>query len=116
LDPAQRQRHEARHLDAFDTWMFEADEPLASLAALRNTLAELPTEVIRAKGLVAVADSGRPVRFHLVGRMLANRFVDAWPEDWTPGTSRIAVLGAAGTLDPDALHAAFSALLHPAHV
>ncbi|MEM0962375.1 MAG: GTP-binding protein [Bacteroidota bacterium] len=115
LDPAMRQRDEARHLDAFDTWTFETNEPFASVATLRRTLAELPTEVVRAKGLVAVAQSARPVRFHLVGRMLANRSTDDWPDDWTPGTSRIAVLGAAGTLDDDALDDAFRTALAPAH-
>ncbi|MEM1117857.1 MAG: GTP-binding protein [Bacteroidota bacterium] len=116
LDPAARERPEARHLDAFDTWTFETDAPFASVASLRRTLAGLPTEVVRAKGLVAIAGSARPVRFHLVGRMLSNRSLDAWPEDWTPGASRIAVLGAAGTLDTDALDATFHAALAPAHV
>lgn len=111
LDPAARNRPVARHLDTFDTWTFEAAEPLASLAALRRTLAELPAEVVRAKGLVAVAESKRPVRFHLVGRMLATRFEDALPPDWTPGTSRLAVLGAASTLDFTALHHAFYPLV-----
>ncbi|MEM8599106.1 MAG: GTP-binding protein [Bacteroidota bacterium] len=111
LDPAARARPVARHLDTFDTWTFEADRPLRSLAALRRTLADLPTEVVRAKGLVAVADSKRPARFHLVGRMLATRLADEWPPDWPTGTSRLAVLGAAGTLDDDALHDAFHALV-----
>lgn len=111
LDAAARQRPQARHLDTFDTWTFEAEGPLASVAALRRALAELPTEVVRAKGLVAVTDSARPLRFHLVGRMLATRLADDWPEGWTPGTGRVAVLGAAGTLDDDALDSAFSDLL-----
>ncbi|MEO0557193.1 MAG: CobW family GTP-binding protein [Bacteroidota bacterium] len=115
LDPAARDRPVARHLDAFDTWTFESEVPFESVAAFRRTLADLPTEVVRAKGLVAVADSTRPLRFHLVGRMLSNRFVDDWPADWTPGTSRVAVLGAAGTLDLDALNAAFHVALAPAH-
>ncbi|MEM6327495.1 MAG: GTP-binding protein [Bacteroidota bacterium] len=115
LDPAARDRPEARHLDAFDTWTFETDEPFASVASLRRTLADLPTEVVRAKGLVAVADSNRPLRFHLVGRMLANRFADEWPADWPPGTGRVAVLGAAGTLDNDALEDAFRSLLPVPH-
>lgn len=115
LDPAARDRPVARHLDAFDTWTFEAEVPLASLATLRRTLADLPTEVVRAKGLMAVADSRHPVRFHLVGRMLTTRFEEAWPPDWPPGTSRLAVLGTAGTLDPDALHDAFHSLLPHNH-
>ena len=116
LDSAARERPEARHLDAFDTWTFESDTPIASVATLRRTLADLPTEVVRAKGLVAVsrevgAASTRPVRFHLVGRMLSNRSLDEWPAGWTPGASRVAVLGASGTLDAEALDAAFRSAL-----
>jgi len=112
LNPAARDRPVAKHLDAFDTWVFESDAPFASLSALRRTIADLPTDVIRAKGIVAIADSPKPVRFHLVGRSLATRFVDAWPSDWAPQAhSRLAVLGVAGTLSPTQLDARFNAAL-----
>ncbi|MFN3596439.1 MAG: CobW family GTP-binding protein [Rubricoccaceae bacterium] len=118
LDPAARRRPVARHADLFQTWTFETDMPFASLATLRRTLADLPTDVVRAKGLVRVADSTRAVRFHLAGRSLATRFLDA-PAPGAPasdaasdGRSRLAVLGL--TLDPPALDAAFrAALAHP---
>ena len=112
LDPAARDRPETRHLDAFDTWVFETDIPFTSLAELRRILADLPHEVIRAKGLVSVADSKHPVRFHLVGRILATRFVDTWPAAWpTPPRSRLAVLGAADSLDAATLDAHLNAAL-----
>ncbi|MEM1094095.1 MAG: GTP-binding protein [Bacteroidota bacterium] len=110
LDPAARDRPVAQHLDAFDTWVFESDTPFVSLNGLRRTIAALPTDVIRAKGIVAVADSPKPVRFHLVGRSLATRFVEAWPDDWEGSVrSRLAVLGVAGTLSPAQLDARFNA-------
>lgn len=113
LDPQARTRPVARHLDAFDTWVFETDVPFASVAALRRALADLPQAVVRAKGLVAVAESERPVRFHLVGRNLSTRFEAAWPADW-PSTSqsRLALLGAVGTLSPAALDAHFTTILY----
>ncbi|MEM1128802.1 MAG: GTP-binding protein [Bacteroidota bacterium] len=112
LDPAARDRAEARHLDAFDTWMFETEAPFASLARLRRTLSDLPREVIRAKGLVQVADSTRPIRFHLVGGTVTTRFVDTWPPAWpTLQRSRVAMLGAANTLDKQALHTHVEAAL-----
>lgn len=113
LDPQARARPVARHLDAFDTWVFEADAPFSSVAALRRALADLPPAVVRAKGLVAVAESRRPVRFHLVGRNLSTRFEAEWPADW-PSTSRsrLALLGAVGTLTPAALDAHFNTVLY----
>ena len=89
------------HAAAFSTWTYETDQPL-SLAALRSAAARLPANIYRAKGIIYAADAHqRRAVLQLVGRRVDISLAEGWGGR-TPRT-QIVVIGAAGTLNEEAL-------------
>jgi G3E family GTPase len=93
---AEHHGHEHDHGLAYSTWCFRSDTPL-SPRKLRRALQQLPPEVFRIKGIVALGN--RPddrIVLQVVGRR-AELYVDgAWGTD-SPH-SEIVVIGRAGSL------------------
>lgn len=98
-------RHSDEHADRFATWSFAEGRPLDG-RALRAALAALPPFVLRAKGIVTLADApGEQFVLQLVGRrrsLLPQRM--AVPAE----SSVIDCIGLADELDPRALDALFA--------
>jgi G3E family GTPase len=94
------------HADRFATWSFAEDRPLDG-HALRAALAALPPSVLRAKGIVTLAEAPDE-RFvlQLVGR---RHSLLPQPTVVPAGGSVIVCIGLAGELDPRALDALFAA-------
>ncbi|OEO24831.1 cobalamin synthesis protein P47K [Pseudomonas sp. J237] len=93
------------HAALFASWSWRSDKPL-SLKALRQTLASLPADIYRAKGvcnLVEVAD--KRCVLHLVGSRTEIKPHDTWRG--TSPYSEFIVIGAHGAIDPANLQAAF---------
>jgi G3E family GTPase len=88
----------------FESWSYESDTPL-SLDALRDTIKRLPGSVFRCKGIVHSSEDSTPFVVQAVGRR--STFTPASPEVSVDGTSRIVVIGAAGTLEDADLQAQF---------
>ncbi|MFA9564372.1 MAG: GTP-binding protein [Acidimicrobiales bacterium] len=80
----------------FESWSYESDAPL-SLDALRDTIKRLPGSVFRCKGIVHTAEDASPFVIQSVGRR--STFAPAPDVDPSDRTSRIVIIGAAGTLD-----------------
>jgi G3E family GTPase len=86
----------AHHEHGFESWSYETDAPL-SLDALRDTIKRLPGSIFRCKGIVHTSDDSTPYVIQSVGRR--STFTHASPHVPLDGTSRIVVIGAAGTLE-----------------
>jgi len=101
------------HSALFTTWRFTSALPLDG-PALRRALAMLPGAVLRAKGIVHLADApGRRIVLQLVGRRWS---LD--PEEQSDGVvlagrSEIVLIGLAGQVDADGLAALFAPTLPP---
>lgn len=105
----ERPEHCHEHNAQFATWSFEADQPF-HFHALRQTLAELPDGVFRAKGVLWVAEeTHRQVVLHLVGRRVTLSPAANWGEE--PRRSRLVLLGRPNSVDAEALHQQFTAAL-----
>lgn len=103
--------HADEHARQFATWNFVDDRPLDG-ASLRAAIAALPTTVIRAKGIVTLAEMpDKRFVLQLVGRRwsLEPEPPDADLLPTVPsGQSIIVCIGVAGQLDPRRLDAHFA--------
>jgi G3E family GTPase len=86
---------------AFSTWSYETDRTF-SLEALREAASRLPSTIYRAKGVIHTADAPeRRVVLQVVGRRVDVSLADGWGERLR--RTQIAVIGAAGAIDREAL-------------
>jgi G3E family GTPase len=93
------------HGAIFDTWNWSSDQPL-SLKALRQTLAALPTEIYRAKGVCNIAEvPGQRCIMHLVGNRCEINPAEKW--QGTAPFSQVIVIGKRGAIDAEAFQTAF---------
>ncbi|MGF6691669.1 G3E family GTPase [Metapseudomonas resinovorans] len=98
---------EQDHAAIFDTWSFSTERPL-SLKALRKTLAALPSEIYRAKGVCHIAEApGKRCILHLVGSRSEIKPDQGW-NDGVPHTQLI-VIGKRGAIDAAEFQAMFEA-------
>lgn len=100
---------ETLHQAQFQSFSFSADRPFDA-AALRRLLAELPSGVLRAKGVVWLDEA--PQRRHVL-QWVAGRWsltADEPRGERQPG-SRLVVLGLPGSFEPQALEQRFRAAL-----
>jgi G3E family GTPase len=96
----------SRHARQFAAWTFRRHQPLDG-AALRAAIAALPSTVMRAKGIVSLAEAP-DARFvlQLVGRRWS---LEAQPGQATPfALSEIVCIGLAEQLDPARLEVLFA--------
>ena len=94
----------------FAAWTFSRERPLDG-GALRAAIVSLPPAVLRAKGIVRLAEEpGRPFVFQLVGRRWSLEPMDGGAShDGLPwGHSGIVCIGPANRLDPAHLEAHFA--------
>ncbi|ARU88854.1 GTP-binding protein [Pseudomonas sp. M30-35] len=96
---------ESNHGSVFATWSWQSDQPL-SLTALRQTLAALPANIYRAKGIcyIAEAPQQRSV-LHLVGSRSEIKLAEDWRD--TQPYSQLIVIGTHDAINPASLQAAF---------
>jgi G3E family GTPase len=105
-DPAPRCHADDEHAKQFTTWSFSDDRPLDG-AALRAAIGALPRAVIRAKGIVRLAeDPSQWFVLQLVGRRWSLQ--PAPPLDQQPRSSDIIFIGLSGQMDPRDLAALFA--------
>ena len=99
--------HEHDHSLTFNTWSYQAGEPL-NRAALIEAINKLPSTIFRAKGVLWLDDDpeNRNV-FHVVGKRATLTQAGPWG-DVAPG-SQIVVIGNAGGVDADLLTKLFDA-------
>jgi G3E family GTPase len=104
-DDHDRGRHD--HAAAFGTWSYSTRHPLA-YRKVRAALEELPLDVFRAKGTLALADAPN-LRFtaQMVGRRVVIEPNRPWEEE-TRGTDLV-FIGRPGAIDPAKLIARFDA-------
>jgi G3E family GTPase len=96
----------ARHARQFAAWTFRRHQPLDGVA-LRAAIAALPSTILRAKGIVSLAEAP-DARFvlQLVGRRWS---LEAQPGQVTPfALSEIVCIGLAEQLDPARLEVLFA--------
>ena len=92
----------------FATWSFGREQPLDS-AALRAAIGALPPAVIRAKGIVRLAEApGRRFVLQLVGRRWSLEPKDIDADRAGLGRSVVVCIGPADELDPAGLEALFA--------
>lgn len=97
------------HAELFSTWNFCCDRPLDG-AALRTAIAALPPAVIRAKGILCLAEApGQSFVLQVVGRRwsLEPAPAAAHPER-RPGHSDMVFIGPSDELDPQRLACLFA--------
>ncbi len=89
----------------FETWTYLSDEPM-SLDLLEEACGRLPAKVYRCKGIVRSVEAPdvRAV-LQVVGKRVDLTFADHWGE--RTRRTRIVAIAAEGTVDGDALRAAF---------
>lgn len=98
--------HGHNHAQVFSTWSYVTDQPL-KLDALRQIMRKLPGTIYRAKGVVHSSDAPQQrAVLQVVGRRVDISLQDEWGER-TPRT-RIVVIGAANSLDPENLQQLFN--------
>ena len=92
--------HGDEHAKLFTTWSFSDDRPLDG-AALRAALAALPSAVIRAKGIVWLAEAAQPFVLQVVGRRWSLQPAAAGqePQQRLPHSDMV-FIGVTGELDP----------------
>lgn len=108
LEPERAGEEHAEHAQAFSTFTYRSERPLA-LDKLREVCVELPPAVFRAKGFVQL--DARPKHrtlLQIVGRRATLKLGEPWPDD-APRQTTIVFVGERGGLDGPALVAAFDA-------
>jgi G3E family GTPase len=98
------------HRQTFAAWTFSRERPLDG-AALRATIVSLPPAVLRAKGIVRLAEEpGRPFVLQLVGRRwsLEPMDIDGSHDGLLPVRSAIVCIGPVAQLDPAHLETLFA--------
>lgn len=99
------------HDSLFISWHLGSALPLDGVA-LRSTLNALPPAVLRAKGIVRLAEApGRRFVLQLVGRRWSLEPEAQREELAFASRSEIVVIGLAGQLDPEAMQALFAPVL-----
>lgn len=107
--PGDGNGHAGGHAAAFETWMYQTEQPL-SLAALKEAMRTLPGTVYRAKGIVYTSDAPeRRVVLQVVGRRADISVQDEWGQ--RPPRTQIVVIGATGTMNPSALQEIFASCI-----
>lgn len=101
--------HHDDHSLVFSTYSWTDDRPL-SLRALRRVIENLPETIFRAKGIVYLADD--PEHAGIL-QVVGKRASVTWGQAWNIKTphSEIVVIGEHGTVDAQALDAAFTKCL-----
>lgn len=115
LEPAvlqgQPHQHEHNHAEAFSSWSYTSDTPLA-LRQAREVLKELPPTVVRAKGILLTTEAPeRRVVFHLVGRRVMFTVGEPWGT-LRPQTQLVAI-GTPGGIDGATLATQLAACQQP---
>ncbi|MEM6646327.1 MAG: GTP-binding protein [Bacteroidota bacterium] len=100
----------AEHTHPFASWGYTADQPFATLGALKRVLCTLPSGVVRAKGFAWVAERpDRMTEVHVVGQQVMFTFHRTWGVP-SP-SSRLVFIGMTDEDEPvvaEALDAALS--------
>jgi G3E family GTPase len=106
---APHQHADGGHAELFSTWSFCSDRPLDG-AALRAAVAALPPAVIRAKGILCLAEvPDRQFVLQVVGRRWSLEPAPAVdPPQQRPGHSDMVFIGLSGEIDPQRLAALFA--------
>jgi G3E family GTPase len=100
--------HDEDHRQMFATWSFGREQPLDG-AALRAAIAALPPAVIRAKGIVRLAEApSRRFVLQLVGRRWSLEPEESGAGSVEPARSVIVCIGPADQLDPACLEMIFA--------
>jgi len=94
------EHHDHDHGDDYASWSLAIDKPMRE-AAFRAAIAAWPETVLRAKGIVYLADDPRRQVFQLVGRRWSLTPDRAWGSD--PPRTELVLLGLTGTLEGDEL-------------
>lgn len=104
-----RPRPDAEHARQFTTWSFVRRQTLDG-DALRAAIAALPAAVVRAKGIVRLAEApDRRFVLQLVGRRWSlEPELDGAQEALASGSSTIVCIGLTDQLDPEGLEALFA--------
>lgn len=97
------------HRESFSTWCYETDRPM-SVAVLKEMARKLPGTIFRCKGIVYTADAPeRRTVLQVVGRRADVSLQDEW--NGRKPFTRIVVIGAAGSIDAEALRQSFNQCL-----
>lgn len=98
------------HGQMFTTWTFASELPLDGVA-LRAAIAALPTEIVRAKGIVRLIEApGRRFVLQVAGRRWALEPDDEDVDPMERTRSTIVCIGLTGQLNPGALEAHFASV------
>lgn len=98
------------HSHDFQTWHWSSSQPL-SYRALKRAVNSLPKDIYRAKGIFFLADTpDQRAVLHVVGKRVTLTMNTQWRTDETP-LSQCVMIGAHGSLNPDALEKQFNACL-----
>ena len=104
------------HASIYASWSFTASEPITT-AALKTFADDLPAGILRAKGILYLADEpSRRHLFHLVGARWSVTPGEPWREE--PPASRLVLIGLPGSIDEQALgdfFRPFGRSEHPSH-
>ena len=100
---------DTQHLSDIESVSLSSDKPMNQVK-ISNWLTELTAtrgeDILRAKGIISVADNDRKLVFQAVHMLLEGTFTEPWPDN-DPRQSRMVFIGR--RLDRDALSAAFQA-------
>lgn len=106
--------HHHDHTTEFSSWSYVNHRPFA-LKKLRTVLQDLPETIVRAKGIIYLAETpGRRAVLQIVGVRITVSVGEPWG-DTPPGTQMV-FLGIPGGLNGDALQKAFDSCLTDAPV
>lgn len=95
--PASAAAIDPRHAQAFESMSIAVDRPL-DRARLRELLGSLPAGVLRAKGILWIADDpNRRAAYQRVGRRWGWTPIGPWPQG--PRLSRVVLIARRGALD-----------------
>lgn len=89
-DVLPHNHHSHNHGAEFMSWSYSSEHPL-SIRLVRETLKQLPVTIMRAKGLVYIAEApDRRVIMHIVGRRISLTMGDAWGSE-SPRTQIVVI-------------------------
>lgn len=94
------------HGTEFEAWHWQSPGPIDE-ARFRSVMRDLPTSLMRAKGVLRTGDGGGRLVFHLVGKRRSLEREDEPP----PQTSAFVAIGRKGAFDPQALAALLDSCL-----
>ncbi len=106
-----RGEHDHGH-PRYETWSFSGEAPVSG-AGLVAALEALPEGIVRAKGFLHLAEDGeRRYLLQLVGRRYSIEAQGSWGDEQP--SSRLVIIGLAGSVDAGALDATMARLSVPA--